>query len=128
MGVLKNVLNILSTDVAANRDNVHKDTSAVQQACHQNNEDDKEKQERRAFRVAVGTSLTAIAITAKQKGLRKEEDKVERFTIAAMQAEGDNNEEKHKYYDNLASHHGERVSKYLEEIAKMKRAMINNDN
>ena len=113
MGVLKNVLNILSTDVAADGDRVHKDTSSIQQARRRNNEDEKEKLERRAFRMAVGSSLTAIAITAKQEALRKEEDKVERFTIAAMEADEENNEKKRKYYDNLASHHGERVSEYF---------------
>ena len=70
MGVLKNVLNIHSTEVAAAGDRVHKDTQAVQQTCRKSSVDDeKEKQERRAFRIAVGASLTAIAITTKQEAL-----------------------------------------------------------
>jgi hypothetical protein len=123
MGVLKNVLNILSADVAADGDRVHKDTQQVQNARRKVQEDDKEKKERRAFRLAVGSSLASIAVTTKEEALRKEEDKVERFTLAVMQAEDEGNEKKRKFYETLVAHHGERVTEYVEEIAKMKKVL-----
>ena len=130
MGVLKNVLNILSPAVSADGEHVNRNTQRVQRkrGCES---DEQEKVERRAFRVAVGASLASLAVTSKEEALRNEEDKVERFTVAAMQAEEDGNERKRKYYERLAAHHENRVAEYIEEIAEMKKraktlASVNN--
>ena len=80
------------------------------------------------FGLAVGASLTTMAITSAKEALRKEEDKVERFTYAAMQAEEEGNDKKRKYYETLAAHHGERVGEYLEELKQIRRTRVANGN
>jgi hypothetical protein len=126
MGVLQNVLSILSPDVSSDGSVAHPTTQQVQQPCRKNNkEDEQEKKDRRAFCVAVGASLTSLAITSKEDSLRHKEDKVERFTVAAKEAEENNDERKRKYYQNLADHHASRVSEYEEEIVAMKENLVN---
>jgi hypothetical protein len=123
MGVLSNVLNILNSESGADADNVHTDTQRVQRKRKAEGEDKKEKAERRAFRIAVGGSLTALAITSKEEALRKEEDKVERLQLALMEAEAVGDARKTQFYTtNLVEHHGQRIGIFVKEIAKMKKA------
>jgi alkanesulfonate monooxygenase SsuD/methylene tetrahydromethanopterin reductase-like flavin-dependent oxidoreductase (luciferase family) len=121
MGILQNILNVLSPAVASDSDNVHHNTQQVQQPRKKNaQEDEQEKKDRRAFRIAVGTSLSTIAVTAKEEAIAREEDKVNKYRVLAMDAEDNGNERKRKYYEDLADHHGNCVAEYLEEIALMK--------
>ena len=126
MGVLQNVLNVLSSEVASDGDNIHATTQNVQhpQRSKLTQDDEHKKKEHRAFRIAVGSSLTAIAITSKEEALRRKEDKVERFTVKSMEAEEDGNDRKQKYYEGLAEHHSRRVAEYMEEIEDMKKNML----
>lgn len=119
MGVLKHVLHVLSTDVACDGDIPHQSTQQVQQS-RRNKDDEHERRERKAFRVAVGSSLGALAIAAKEKALRREEDKVERFLLSAMEAEDAGDERKTKFYEANANKHRKRVSQYIKEIDAMK--------
>ena len=53
--------------------------------------------------------------------MRIEEDKVERLTVAAMEAEDDGNNRKQGYYETLIKHHESQVAEYMEEIAELKK-------
>ena len=62
MGVLSNVLNILSSEVGADGNNVPTDTAKTQKK-RLREEEIQERKENKAFRIAVGTSLTSLAKT-----------------------------------------------------------------
>jgi hypothetical protein len=66
MGVLKLVLNILSSEVACDGDIGHRSTQQAQQSRCKNNDDQHERKECKAYRTAVVSSLTALAIAAKE--------------------------------------------------------------
>jgi 5'-deoxynucleotidase YfbR-like HD superfamily hydrolase len=124
MGVLSNVLNMLNAEAGADTDNVHTDAQRVQK-CRRNGDDKEEKAEQRAFRLAVGGSLhtlaTTMAITSKEESLRKEEDKLERFQLAYMEAEACADTKKMEYYGQLIECHGRKVKVFISEINGLKK-------
>lgn len=119
MQVLHHVINVLDLDVSADGDRTPKDTQAVQQNKRKADAEETERKERKAFRVAVGSSLKSIAITTKQDALRKEEERVERMVLALMEAEENGDVRKVKYYEHLTDFHKKRVDEYLEELKQL---------
>jgi hypothetical protein len=120
MGVLKHVLCVLSNDVACDGDIAHRSTQQVQQA-RRKPDDEEEKKEAKSFRVAVSASLSNLAISTKEEGLAREENKVERLSLALMEAEEAGDDSKVQFYSKLVDHHGARVAQYMEEIVAMKK-------
>lgn len=121
MGVLSNVLNILSAEAGADNDNVHTDTQKVQiqRKRKHEGEEKQEREQRRAFWESVGSSLAYLAIASKQDNMRKEEDKIERLQLALFEAEDDGDSKKIKYYERLLDFGKQRVDAYLEELKEM---------
>lgn len=133
MGVLSNVLNVLSADVGADGTNVQTNTSRHRK--RQRNEDESEKVERKAFRDAVGDSLLALAntnkiiarvnksralnqtIAEKMSARSLEEDKVVKYQVNSMDAA---NEQIKTFYEDLVNVHAERIQELTDEIAVLK--------
>ena len=135
MGVLTRVLNTLSVDVGADSDQVHADTAQVQNKRKRSvDEDPEEKQERRTFRLSVGSALkdiahsskaelvatTQTAIAAMQHSLREEETKLERAELFKMEAEDDKDGKRTQYYDRMIRRHENRVHDMEVEMLTMK--------
>jgi hypothetical protein len=129
MGVLSNVLNVLSAEAGADGDNVHTDTQKVQRKCKSDSDEKKDKEDKRAFREAVGSSLAFLAITGKQDSMRKEEDKIERLQMALFDAETARDERKVAYYSKLLDFSSERIQQYIVELVEeMKRRAFGDKN
>jgi hypothetical protein len=122
MQVLNNVLQVLDADVSADGSRVPRDTSAVQNKRKAQLEE-KERQERKAFRVEVGTSLKSIAITTKQEALRKEQKTVHEMNLSLMEAQDAGDERKVKYYRRLVNFHVENVDKYTEQLNELEKTI-----
>jgi hypothetical protein len=123
MGVLSHVLNVLSSDMAGDGDQVNRNTQQVQQRRKNAALDAVERKERRDFRLAVGNSLAALAIATKDDLIRKEEDKIERYAIEALEAEERGDHKKRKFYLKLKEDHEGKVAGFYYEIKKMKAHM-----
>jgi hypothetical protein len=131
MGVLANVLNMLNAEAGTDTENIHTDTQRVQK-CHRDGHDKEEKAKQRAFRLAVGGSLhtlaTTIAITSKEESLRKEEDKLERFQLAYMEAEACVDTRKIEYYGMMIDRHRKKIKAFISEINGLKKIAISAPN
>jgi hypothetical protein len=121
MGILSNVLNILSAEAGADGDNVHTDTQRVQRKRKSDTEDKHDKREKRVFRESVGNSLALLAVTSKEDSMRKEEDKVERLQLALFDAEAAEDNRKVAYYTQLLEFSRKRINEYLEDLEEMKK-------
>lgn len=136
MGVLSNVLNILSPEVGADGDKVRTDTARSSNKKRARAEEE-EKAEAKAFRAAIGKSLSDLAATneviaaATSKKVSNEhlaglvmargveEDKMVKYQVAAMSSD---NGEVRKFYAELVSVHSDRIESLTEEIKKLKSA------
>jgi 5'-deoxynucleotidase YfbR-like HD superfamily hydrolase len=131
MGVLLNVLNMLNAEAGADTENIHTNTQRVQKR-RRDGDDKEEKAERRAFRLAVGGSLhtlaTTMGITSKEESLCKEEDKLERFQLAYMEAEACADTKKMEYYGMMIDRHGKKIRAFISEINKLKQVAISAPN
>ena len=112
MGVLKNVLNILSADVGADGDNVRTDTAEVHNRRRRRETEENEREDRKQFRQAIGASLTALAktnqhmaITSKESSLREEEAIVLKLKLDRIRAAEDDNSARMHLLDDLIDHH-----------------------
>jgi len=97
-GILSNVLNIMSAEVAANSQNVATDTAQVQrsskkrQADRDSDSDEQKKKatfmekKQEAFQMGVVASLSSISIAQVQESLGREEDKVREFRLKLLSA------------------------------------------
>lgn len=134
MGVLSNVLNVLSGEVGADGTNVQTNTSRHRKRTRV--EDEEEKLERKAFRTAVGDSLSALAVTnqmiaavnrtravnesiaSRISARAVEEDKLVKFQVNAMEA---SSEQIKTFCEDLAHVHAERIQDLTDEIMALKR-------
>ena len=112
-------MNVLSSEVAADCDNVATDTQRVQRK-RKETETEIETAERRTFRVQVGASLTSIAISTKEDLLRREEDKLERHQLEYMDT--DPGSSRRSFYAGLIKRQRRKVAQLDHEIERMTRA------
>jgi hypothetical protein len=133
MGVLKNVLNVLSAEVAADTDTVPRETTSTQRSRVKRSSPtvDEEQEERRAkkkFREALELSLKDIgdglkggnivrAITALRVAIRAEETLLQTLKFKSLMC----TENEKELCDELMQHHGNRVAEYELEMAVLKR-------
>ena len=127
MGVLQNVLNILSSDVGADGDNVRTNSSEVQNRRRRRDEEETERAERKQFRLTVGASLTQLAktnqhmaSTAKESSIREEEGTLLKMKVDRLKAIAENDRARVSLYDELIDHHQARIYNYCEELTAMK--------
>lgn len=78
--------------------------------------------------MAVGGSLhalaTTLAVSSKEESLRKEEDKIDRFQLAFMEAEAVGDTRKLEYYHNKIEHHSKKVKAFIDEIDALKKRAV----
>jgi hypothetical protein len=119
MGVLNNVLQVLDADVSANGGGrVPRDTQARRKASVE--QDEKERQERNAFRVAIGNSLKSITYTTMLAELSKEEECIMTCTLALMEAEDKDDDRKRKLYEDKVNYHKNKAKEFVKELKKMR--------
>jgi hypothetical protein len=134
MGALKNVLSTLSAEVGADGDNVHTDTSQVQNKRKRTEEEEEEKRELRSYRASLSDSIRTLAasnkadaitnmlsaITHKQEMLVMLEDKMEKYELQKMEYEDAGDVGRIEYYGKqlgvLQKRHGE----YSKDIRDLK--------
>ena len=126
MGILSDVLNVLSKDVRADSDYVHTDTAVVQRKRKKEASEEEakaeraERKDRKQFRNAIGNSMTYLAISDLRRDLRKEEDKVEKYELWEMEAREEGHDEKLKYYKKKAGYHRSRCAQIHMDINEMR--------
>jgi hypothetical protein len=128
MGVLKNVLNVLSAEVAGDTDSPPGETTCTQKRRTRVNvsDDEDERTGKKKFREDVAKSLKSIgegmksantlrAIVAMRAAIRAEEDKLQmlRFRVIVC------SEEEKKVCESLTAHHANRVADYEDELADL---------
>lgn len=130
-GILSNVLNIMSAEVAANSQNVATDTAQVQrsskkrQADRDSDSDEQKKKatfmekKQEAFQMGVVASLSSISIAQVQESLGREEDKVREFRLKLLSASMSGDER--DLYESLVDHHTSKVSKFEDEIKQIRK-------
>jgi hypothetical protein len=133
MGVLKNVLNVLSPEVAADSDTVPRETTSTQRARVNRRNSvnvDEDKDERRAkkkFREALELSLKDIgeglkggnkvrAISALRVAIRAEEQQMMSLKFKCLTCTADEK----AICEELMAHHGNRLAEYEIEMADLK--------
>lgn len=123
MGVLSNVLNILSPAVGADNNNVHTDTARVQnrRKSRTGEEDTKEREHKKKFRNIMSASMSYIAITEKEESIRREQDltvqyKLKQYDLSPMSEMND-------YLERLIKQHEANVVQYRKELNTMKAAV-----
>ena len=138
MGVLKNVLNMLSPEVATDTKNIPSDTVLTQRQwgkTGQNVEDDGDDRwaQKKRFQEGVTASLKNIgdglkdantiarasvvnqAIELTRSAIRAEEDKIHAFKLKSLLCTPEEND----LYEGLIAHHGGRVAEYEDELSKL---------
>jgi cytoskeletal protein RodZ len=124
MGVLKNVLNVLSAEVSADTDNIPDNTASTQRAKRRSaSDDEKEECAKKKFRDGVQSSLKTIgeglrdaninsAIVSTRVAIRAEEDQVNSFMVRCLLC----SPEEKEMFEKVMSHHSARVVTYEEEL------------
>jgi hypothetical protein len=126
MGVLKNVLNVLSAEVSADTDNIPDNTVSTQRSRRgrsSNDERDDDRSAKKKYREGVQASLKAIgdgmrdaiiiqAIVSTRAAIRAEEDKVHNLMMKCLHC----TPEEKVVFENIMSHHSGRVAQYEEEL------------
>ena len=125
MGILNDVLNTLSPEVAADSDNVRTDTSQVQNKRKRPGDDEEEKKHKRSFREKVGSSLAHIALNDKMKELRLDEEKLDRYELAIFDLEDEEGEvsdvRKEQFYRTRINFLTDRIHTHQQDINKMRK-------
>jgi hypothetical protein len=123
MGVLKNVLNVLSAEVSADTDNIPDNTASTQRSKRRAGSDDERDEDKKKFRNCVQSSLKMIgdglkegnilsAIVTTRAAIRAEEDKVQNLMVKCILC----TPEEKTVFEKLMAHHSGRVETYEEEL------------
>jgi len=122
MGILNDVLNALSPEVAADSDNVRTDAAQVQNKRKRPGEEDEaEKKHKKNFRDNVGTSLACIALNDKMKELRLDEEKLDRCELALMDMDDGDDIRKEAFCRGRINWLQERVHLHHQDITRMRK-------
>jgi len=121
MGILDEVLNTLSYEVAADSDNVRTNTQEVVTKRKRITEDEEEKKHKTIFRKKVGTSLAYIALNDKAKELRMDEDKLEKYQLLFFDTDDDIDLRKEQFYRNRINVLEDRVLQHQADIERMRK-------
>jgi len=124
-GILSNVLNIMSAEVAANSKTVATDTAQVQRNKRSAPDTDTDEQKKKvfmekkheAFQMGVVASLSSISIAQVQELLGREEDKIREFRLKLLEHLSD---DARSLYESLVDHHTTKVSKFEEDIKQIR--------
>jgi hypothetical protein len=125
MGVLKNVLNVLSPEVAGDTDNIPGDTASTQKTRRGRADEDRDEDRaaKKKFREGVQFSLKTIgdglrdansiqAIVTTRAAIHREEEKIQSFTLKCLTC----SPEEKKIYQGLMIQLSDRVAGYEEEL------------
>jgi hypothetical protein len=127
MGVLKNVLNVLSPEVSADTDNIPDNTVTTQKSRRgrsiSDDERDEDRSAKKKFRMGVQSSLKTIgdglrdaniiqAIVSTRTAISREEDKVHNLMMKCLLC----SPEEKAIFENIMAHHSSRVEQYEEEL------------
>jgi hypothetical protein len=124
MGVLKNVLNVLSAEVSADTDNIPDNTASTQRSKRRSSSDDeRDEGAKKKFREGVQSSLKMIGeglkeanilstIVSTRAAVRAEEDKVHNLMMKCLLC----TPEEKVVFENIMAHHSSRVATYEEEL------------
>lgn len=125
MGIFSNVLNIMSSEVAANSTNVATDCAQVQKSRKRASTDGKEEAKKarveakqEAFQIGVVASLSSISAAQVQELLGREENKLREFKLALL-GRGLTSEQR-ELYGQLIEHHANKVAKFEEEVKQIR--------
>ena len=121
MGILDDVLNTLSYEVAADSDNVRTNTQEVVTKRKRMSEDQEEKQHKKSFRNKVGTSLACIALNDKAKELRMDEEKLDKCELVFMDLEDDVDLRREQFYSSRIHHLKDRIHQHQTDIERMRK-------
>jgi hypothetical protein len=135
MGVLKNVLNVLSPEVSGDTDNIPGDTASTQRSRRgrADEERDEDRVAKKLFREGVQSSLIMIgsglrdanniqAIVTTRAAIHREEEKIQSFTVKCLTCPP----EEKRIYDGLIVQLTGRVAGYEEELAVLVKARDGN--
>ena len=135
MGVLTNVLNVLSAEVGVDGDNVHVDTAKVQKKRARELEEKEEREDRKTFRNNMGNALTDLAsssrllaktrkveaiqtlIAQKTTARSMEEDKMVKYYERSLDVDAES--DKYELYHQLAVTHQKRIDQYSKDIEEL---------
>ncbi|CAB9524385.1 unknown protein [Seminavis robusta] len=122
MGILSNVLNVLSKNVSADGNNTPA-TAVTRRRRKAAELKEEERQQKKHFREMVGTSLSALAISSKEENIRIEEDKIEKYVFAQLEARLDGSlagRRKSRLYGQMIAHHKRKSAQLGKELRSMK--------
>ena len=116
MGVLNNVLNILSKEVGADSGNVHIDTARVQRTRKRSNGDDEEEiADRCLFRKTLGVSMAQVAISQKEESIRREEEQAFKYKMMLYDMSdnpGNQSSDRFLFVQRALQKHDDRIKEY----------------
>jgi hypothetical protein len=127
MGVLKNVLNVLSPEVAGDTDNIPGDTASTQRSRRVRSvDDDEDRVAKKQFRIGVSNSLKMIgdglrdaniiqAIVSVRRSIKEAEDTAMMLKVKCLTC----SPEEKVLYEAAEDHHADRVKGYVEELAAL---------
>jgi len=121
MGILDDVLNTLSYEVAADSDNVRTNAQEVVTKRKRMSEDQEEKQHKKSFRNKVGTSLAYIALNDKAKELRMDEEKLDKYGLVFMDLEDDMDLRREQFYSSRIHYLKDRIHQHQTDIERMRK-------
>jgi len=128
MGILSNVLNVMSPEVSASSENIPAETAAVQrprkrrlsaadEAAEKTNKR-REDARRESFQVGVVASLSCISISQVQEQISRKEACIREFRLALLEPRMSN--DKRELYNELIEHHQNKVAKFELDVKEMR--------
>jgi len=127
MGILSNVLNVMSPQVSAKCDNVAVDAQEVQRPNIRRREEEKKKQAKHqkideAFCVGVFSSLASISMSQVSERLMREEENVRTFRFQLIKT---TSVPEATLLNHLIDAHAEKIEQLEADLAKMKEHVAN---
>ena len=119
VGVLDNVLNVLSDDVAADCDNVPSGTATVQNKRRKIDLEAKEEADMN-LRIRVQQSLDSIAVSTKEDFYWRQEKTLNSYCLHLLEAEHEGNTVRAKFYKKMVKDARKKVQQTLAELTKLK--------
>ena len=128
MGVLSNVLNIMSPEASASSENIPAETAAVQrprkrrvsaaeEAAEKTNKR-REDARHESFQVGVLASLSCISVSQVQEQISREEARIREFRLALLEPRMSN--DKRELHNELMEHHQNKVAKFELDVKEMR--------
>lgn len=122
MGILDEVLNTLSYEVAVDSDNVRTNTAEVVTKRKRITEDEEEKTHKKNFREKVGASLSYIALNDKSKELQMDEEKLDKHELILLELDDEFVDVRKEQFCRMRIDYlRERIHQHHEDIKRMRK-------